>query len=145
MKYDDLLKSGRIRKERISQAEIAAAMKRAERDLRTARKIMAADWDWGFAVAYNAALQASRAYMFSQGYRPASAEGHKNTFAFMRVAMGGNYEDMITYFDRMRNKRNQALYDVAGAITETEAKNLLNKATEFVELIRDRLAGRDKL
>lgn len=145
MKYDDLLKSGRIRKERISQDETAAAMKRAERDLRTARKIMSADWDWGFAVAYNAVLQASRAYMFSQGYRPASAEGHKNTFAFVRVAMGGNYEDMITYFDRMRNKRNQALYDVAGAITETEAKNLLNKATEFVDLIRDRLAGRDKL
>lgn len=143
MKYDELLKSGRIRKERISKAEITQAMERADRDLRTARKIMAEDWDWGFAVAYNAVLQASRAYMFSQGYRPASAEGHKNTFAFMRIAMGKSCEDMITYFDRMRNKRNHAMYDVAGLITETEAKNLFKKAGEFVVLIRARLAGQD--
>jgi uncharacterized protein (UPF0332 family) len=103
---------------------------------------MAGDWDWGFAVAYNAVLQASRAYMFAQGYRPAGAEGHKNTFAFMRLAMGKGYEDLITYFDRMRNKRNQAIYDVAGLITQTEARNLFAKATDFVELIRAKLAGK---
>jgi uncharacterized protein (UPF0332 family) len=141
MNVDSLMKSRRIRKERISPREIAQAMERADRDIRTARKIMAEDWDWGFAVAYNAILQASRAYMFSLGYRPAGAEGHKNTFAFMQAAMGKDYEDMITYFDRMRNKRNQAMYDVAGLITETEAKNLLKKAVEFVALIRGWLAN----
>ena len=67
MKYDRLLKSRRIHKARISQAEIDRALERAARDLKTARKIMAEDWDWGFAVAYNAVLQASRAYMFAQG------------------------------------------------------------------------------
>lgn len=141
MKYEDLLKSRRIRKQRVSQAEIKRALERAGRDLRTARKILAEDWDWGFAVAYNAVLQASRAYMFAQGYRPASAEGHKNTFAFMQIAMGEEYEDLITYFDRMRNKRNQAIYDIAGLITETEARNLLERATQFVELIRGKLSG----
>ena len=139
MRYEDLLKSGRIRREQISRAEVDRALKRAERDLKTARKIMASDWDWGFAVAYNAILQASRAYMFAQGYRPGSAEGHKNTFAFVRVAMGKEYEEMITYFDRMRSKRNQAIYDVAGLITETEARNLFKRATEFVQLVRKTL------
>lgn len=139
MKYDELLKSRGIRKAKISRQEIIRAMQRAERDLKTARKIMPEDWDWGFAVAYNAVLQASRAYMFDQGYRPSSVHGHKNTFAFMRIAMGRDYEDMITYFDRMRNKRNQAIYDVAGLITETEARNLFGKASDFVELIRSRL------
>jgi uncharacterized protein (UPF0332 family) len=142
MKYDDLLKSGRIRKEKITKAEIRQALERAERDLKTARMIMAADWDWGFAVTYNAVLQASRGYMFAEGYRPATAEGHKNTFALMRVAMGKDYEELITYFDRMRNKRNQAIYDVAGLITETEARSLLAKATVFVKLIRGRLVGK---
>jgi uncharacterized protein (UPF0332 family) len=140
MKYDDLLESGRIRKQKVSKAEIRQAIERAERDLKTARMIMAADWDWGFAVAYNAILQASRAYMFAEGYRPAAAEGHKNTFAFMRLAMGKDYEELITYFDRMRNKRNQAIYNVAGLITETEARNLFAKATDFVKLIRNRLS-----
>jgi len=137
--YEDLLNTGRIYKENVSPAEIARALERAERDLKTAGKIMAEDWDWAFAVTYNAVLQASRAYMFSQGYRPASAEGHKNTFAFMTFAMGKDYEDLIAYFDRMRNKRNQAIYDIAGLITETEARNLFNRATEFVALIRSRL------
>jgi len=137
MKFDDLLKTGRIRRQKISQAEIDRAFERAGRDLKTARMVMAGDWDWGFAVAYNAVLQASRAYMFSKGYRPAGAEGHKNTFAFMRLALGKQYDDLITYFDRVRNKRNQAIYDVAGLITETEARNLFQQATDFVKLVRD--------
>jgi uncharacterized protein (UPF0332 family) len=142
MKYEDLLKAGRIRPQPISKAEIRRAIQRAQRDLKTARRIMAEDWDWGFAVAYNAILQASRAYMFAQGYRPAGPEGHKNTFAFMRLAMGKDYEDLITFFDRARNKRNQALYDVAGIITQTEARHLFAKATDFVALMRPKLAGR---
>jgi len=139
MKYDELLKAGRIRKQRISQEEIDRALERAKRDLKTARQVMAGDWDWGFAVAYNAVLQASRAYMFAKGYRPTGAEGHKNTFAFMRLALGKQYDDLITYFDRVRNKRNQAIYDVAGLITETEARNLFKQATDFVKLMRDLL------
>lgn len=135
MKYDELLTSGRIRRQKVSRAEIDRALERARRDLKTARMIMAGDWDWGFAVAYNAVLQASRAYMFAHGYRPAGAEGHKNTFAFMRLAMGKQCDDLITYFDRVRNKRNQAIYDVAGLITETEARHLFAKATAFVKLV----------
>lgn len=137
--YEGLLRAGRIREEKVSQTEIDRALKRAARDLKTAKKIMADDPDWGFAVAYNAVLQASRAYMFSQGYRPASAQGHKNTFAFMVIAMGEDYKDLITYFDRMRKKRKQAVYDISGLITETEAKNLFKKAKDFVALIRERL------
>jgi len=103
---------------------------------------MADDWDWGFAVAYNAVLQASRAYMFAHGYRAAGADMHKNTFAFMIVALGGELEELITYFDRMRSKRNRALYDVAGMISETEARSLLKKAVEYVKLIRAKLKDR---
>jgi uncharacterized protein (UPF0332 family) len=142
MTYEYLLKSDRIRRESISPAEVDAAMKRAERDLKTARRIMAEDWDWGFAVAYNAVLQASRAFMFARGFRPASAEGHKNTFEFMRAAMGRGYGDLIDYFDRMRKKRNQAIYDVAGIISQTEARALFKRAVEFVELIRSKLKER---
>ena len=136
MKYDALLKSGKIKKQQISREEIERALFRAERDLKTARSVMAGDWDWGFAIAYNAVLQASRAFMFVEGYRPTTHEGHKNTFAFMRVAMGQRYEDLITYFDRVRNKRNQAMYDVAGMISEAEAKNLFKMAVDFVALIQ---------
>ena len=89
--------------------------------------------------ASHAVLQASRAYMFTQGFRPASTESHKNTFAFMRLAMGKDYEELMTYFDRMRNKRHQAIYEIAGLITETEARNIMEKAEGFVAMIREEL------
>jgi len=107
--------------------------------LKTARTLIDRDRDWSFAVAYDAVLQASRAYMFAQGFRPASNESHKNTFAFMRLAMSKDYEELMAYFDRMRNKRNQALYEIAGLITETEARNILKKAESFVAMIREEL------
>ena len=137
MSYDELLKSRRIREETISQQEVEQGLQRAERDLKVARAVMATDWDWAFAIAYDAVFQASRAFMFAQGYRPASAESHKNTFAFMRLAMGKDYETLIRYFDRMRVKRHRAIYDVAGLISETEAKSLFAKAEEFVGLVRE--------
>jgi uncharacterized protein (UPF0332 family) len=73
---DDLLRAGRIRQESVSRAEIGQVLKLADRDLKLARKILRDDTDWAFAVAYNAVLQAGRAFMFARGYRPASAEGH---------------------------------------------------------------------
>ena len=135
MAIDDLLRSGRIRRERISPAEVREALTLADRDLRVARKLIGEDLDWGFTVAYSAVLQAGRAFMFAKGYRPATAEGHKNTFAFLAAALGPEQEDLVSYFDRMRNKRNQAVYGMAGRIAETEARNLLAKATEFVRLV----------
>jgi uncharacterized protein (UPF0332 family) len=139
MKYDELLNSRRIRKEKVSRVEVGRALERAERDLQTARTLIERDRDWSFAVAYDAVLQASRAYMFAQGFRPSSSESHKNTFAFMRLAMGKDYEELMAYFDRMRNKRHQAIYETAGLITETEAYNILEKAESFVVLIREEL------
>lgn len=136
MALDDLLRSGRIRRETISPAEVREALKLADRDLRVAQKLIGEEPDWGFTVAYNAVLQASRAFMFAKGYRPASAEGHKNTFAFLAAALGPEQADLVSYFDRMRNKRNQAVYGIAGRIAETEARNLLAKAVEFVRLVK---------
>ncbi len=137
--FDKLIESRRIYEERISTDEVRRALERAERDLRTAKMIMAEDHDWGFAVAYNAVLQSSRAYMFAQGYRPASREGHKNTLDFMRLALGKRHEQVIGYFDRMRKKRNQVIYDIAGLISETEAENLLSRAEDFVRMIQKKL------
>ena len=136
MAIDDLLRTGRIRREAVSAAEVRQALTLAERDLRVARKLMGEEFDWGFTVAYNAVLQAARALMFAKGYRPASAEGHKNTFAFLAAVLGPEHADLVSYFDRMRNKRNQAVYGMAGRIADTDARNLLRKAADFLRLVK---------
>ena len=39
----------------------------------------------------------------------------------------------------MRTKRNQAIYDVAGLITEKEARSILKNAARFVETVKIQL------
>ena len=137
--FDDLLSRRRIHPHRATPDEIKQLLGLADRDIRMARKVMAEDWDWAFSIAYNAVLQAARAYMYSQGFRPASDQGHRNAFAFMREALGDEFASLVGYFDRMRTKRNQAIYDVAGLITHEEARAIFEKAIEFVDLVKARV------
>jgi uncharacterized protein (UPF0332 family) len=139
MPFDALLRQRKIFPHRATSDEIARLLALAQRDIRTARRVMPEDWDWAFSIAYNAVLQAARAYMYAQGFRPAAEQGHKNTFAFMRIALGDDFASLVGYFDRMRTKRNQAIYDVAGSITEAEARAIFGKAVEFVGIVRARL------
>ena len=139
MTIDDLLASRQIHKVTVSKASVLAALERAERDLDTAEKMLDIDYDWAFSISYNAVLQASRAAMFAQGYRPASHESHKNTFAFMLATVEETQKPLIGFFDRMRVKRHRVTYEAAGTATETEARTLLTKATEYVNWVRQQL------
>ncbi len=141
MQIDDLLQKRKIYPHRATQEEVDRVLQLADRDLRMARYTMAEDWDWAFSIAYNAVLQASRAFMYSKGFRPASSQGHKNTFAFMRAEFGSEFTSLVGYFDRMRTKRNQVIYDVAGLITESEARSILKNAVEYVDAVKVRLVG----
>ncbi|MGB9834193.1 MAG: HEPN domain-containing protein [bacterium] len=78
MTIEDLVKEGKIRHFQATEAEIKRSLEIAHRDLAQAQKLFQEkSLDWCFVVAYNAVLQTSRAYMFSQGYRPREKDGHK--------------------------------------------------------------------
>jgi len=139
MTIDDLFVGRRIYRESIPKEDVAAALERAERDLNTAEKMLDVDIDWAFSISYNAVLQASRAVMFAQGYRPASYESHKNTFAFMLATVEETQKPLISFFDRMRVKRHQAIYEAAGTVTETETHSLFAKAKEYIAWVRQQL------
>lgn len=136
MSIEDLLKKRKIFRHRASREEVRRLLELADRDIRMAKLTMAEDWDWAFSIAYNAVLQSARAFMYSNGFRPAAEQGHKNTFSFLRAALGEDLASTVGYFDRMRKKRNQAIYDVAGLITEKEAKAILKHAVKFVDEIK---------
>ena len=95
--------------------------------------------DWAFSIAHNAALQASRAFMFAHGYRPASNEGHKNTFMFVAIVVDDEHRRLIHYFDHVRVQRHRVVYDVVGMVTQTETQNLLAKAKEYVKWVQRQL------
>ena len=139
MTIDDLLAERRIYQESVSREDVAATLERAKRDLVTAEKMLCIDSDWAFSISYSAVLQASRAVMFAQGYRPASHESHKNTFAFMLATAEEAQKPLIGFFDRMRVKRHQAVYEATAAVTETEARTLFAKAKEYVAWVCQQL------
>ncbi|MFY9800867.1 MAG: HEPN domain-containing protein [Methanoregula sp.] len=129
---DDLKRQGLIKTVPVDKKKIQDARDLALRDIITARTILGSDLDWAYTIAYNAILQAGRALMFSQGYRPDGANQHVSVVKFVELYLDKN--DSII-FDRMRRKRNSSVYDTAGSITESEAKFALVVAEDLVDKI----------
>lgn len=69
MSIESLVREGSVHPFRATQKEIDKVMDIAKRDLAEAEKIQGTSLDWTFSIAYNAVLQACRAYMFHMGYR----------------------------------------------------------------------------
>jgi len=132
---DNLKREGRIRRLPVNKKEIIDAFNLAKRDLDTARKIYAEDFDWAFAIAYNSMLQASRAFMFSEGWRPSGETQHVTVIKFVESVLGEKIKDKIIVLDRMRRKRHIAVYDEAGIVSEYEAEFAVKNAEEFLQEI----------
>lgn len=129
---EDLQRQGLIKTVPVDKKKIHDARDLALRDISTARTILGSDLDWAYTIAYNAILQAGRALMFSQGYRPEGANQHVSVVKFVELYLDKN--DSII-FDRMRRKRNSSVYDTAGSITESEAKFAVQQAEDLVKKI----------
>ncbi|MGA2670511.1 MAG: HEPN domain-containing protein [Dehalococcoidia bacterium] len=139
MSIEELIEKGSIHPFEATRGEIKKAMGIARRDLTLAERLLGENFDWCFAIAYNAVLQACRAYMFHSGYRPASTEAHKATFEFMEIVVEEPLKKSISYFDRARTKRHRTLYNDVGLISEKEATELLRRAKEFLSYIESKL------
>ncbi len=78
--------------------------------------------------------------MFSKGYRPSGGEGQYITAVrFAEIALGEQFGKDVYIFDKMRSKRHRLIYDVAGLVSEQEAKQIFNFAQKFVKIINDHL------
>jgi uncharacterized protein (UPF0332 family) len=115
------------------------ALKLAERDLRTAKDVFAnSDYDWSFSIAYNAMLQAGRALMFSQGFRPKGEHKHISVIEFIRKKYKGEFAEQILFmFNKIRKKRHIAVYEQADIISRDEAASAMNVAEEFARRVKE--------
>jgi len=133
--YSELVKDNRIKAGRFSRKQVKDCLDLAMRDIGTARKIVGDDSDWGYNIAYNAMLQAARALMFSKGYRPIGEGQHATTIQFSRIVLGDDFTSILEFMDRMRRKRNRAVYDMAGLVSSKEATEAIKTAENFVYAI----------
>ena len=92
--------------------------------------------DRRFATAYNAALQAANMAIACAGYRVTAKTGHhKMTFYSANLALGTGADKYADYFETCRRKRNVIDYTRSHVATETEATEIVEKATEFCEFV----------
>jgi uncharacterized protein (UPF0332 family) len=133
---DELERAGYIKKLPADKKKVVDALNIAKRDVRVARSMLGENNDWAFSIAYNALLQALRALMFSKGYRPSGRNQHLSVVRFAELYLS---KDEVIILDRMRRKRHISLYDTAGAISEREATNAVERAEKLVPEIEQML------
>ena len=142
MDYKELLAKNLIKPFKAKDQQIKKQMELASRDLKVAKAVIGVNNDWTYNIAYNAILQAVRALMYAEGFRPTGEGQHKTAIIFAELALGEKREDEVHFFDKMRIKRNMAVYDTAGLVSEDEAKQSLVFAKKFVGRIEEVLKER---
>jgi uncharacterized protein (UPF0332 family) len=97
--------------------------------------------DWAYTIAYNSVLQASRALMMHDGFRPRGGEQHATVVEYIEERLGGSFGKQVHLFDQMRRKRHRVVYEVAGFISKTEAEQAINFAQSFIDQITEIIFG----
>lgn len=110
MNLENFLKERAIEPAKVTDGEIAEHLRVADHDIGVAQSVAGLDLDWAFTIAYNGILQSALAFMYLKGYRPRGEAKHYNTFRFLKAALPGEFQKEITRLQKLRKKRNQAVY-----------------------------------
>jgi hypothetical protein len=133
----------KLRPHTIDWAQIERFLTSADKKLASAHRILAFDEEACLQLAYEAMLKASLGFMFSHGFRARSQPGHHIAIIdFVRSRMGKKHAGLLVVFDRLRRKRNLALYDDAGFVSRHDAEQALESAGEYLDVIRADVAAR---
>jgi uncharacterized protein (UPF0332 family) len=133
----------KLKPHRVDWAQIERFLQSAERKLASAHKILAFDEEACLQQAYEAMLKASLGFMFSHGFRARSQPGHHIAIIeFVRARIHKKHAGLITVFDRLRRKRNLALYDDTGFVSHHDAEQALETARDYLGVIRTDIATR---
>lgn len=127
--------------EKISYDEtlIENALEIADRDLKTAQALLIEhNFDWAFSIAYNAMLQAGRALMFLDGFRPKGDSKHVSVINFVKKRYKEEFShEILAMFDKLRKMRHLAVYEAVNTIGENEAQNAVKVAQEFIRRVKE--------
>jgi uncharacterized protein (UPF0332 family) len=133
----------KLRPQTVDWAQIERFLTSADKKLASARKILAFDEEACLQQAYEAMLKASLGFMLSHGLRARSQPGHHIVIIdFVRSRVDKKHTGLLTVFDRLRRKRNLALYDDTGFVSHHDAEQALRSAGDYLNVIRADIAAR---
>ena len=133
----------KLKPQQVDWAQIDRFLASADKKLASARKIIAFDEEAFLQQVYEAMLKASVRFMFSHGFRARSQPGHHIAIIeFARGHFDKNNAGLLTVFDRLRRKRNMALYDDTGFVSHRDAEQALEAARDYLAIIRADITAR---
>ncbi len=133
----------KLKTHKVDWTQIGRFLASAEKKLASAHKILVFDEEASLQQAYEAMLKASLGLMFSYGFRARSQPGHHIAIIdFVRARIDEKHAGLLTVFDRLRRKRNMALYEDTGFISHHDAQHALETAREYLVIIRTNIAAR---
>ena len=141
MSLQEFLDSGRLKRHKASADEIRKLFDVVLRDLTDAEVHGLSD-DRSFTIAYNAALQAGRAYIAAEGYRTAGQGHHHTVFQALRRLLDKEHHHLLDYLDDCRSKRNLAEYLGTEVTSGQEVADLIREARNFSKLLHDLICNR---
>ncbi len=127
--------NGWLRPHTTSQEEIKNLLGMVDRNLRDASENISADWK--FSIAYNAALTLCSVLLYSEGYRAARESHHYRVVQSLELTLGGGYRADMEYLEACRRKRNIIEYEVPGAVTEENARELIDFVVNLKTIVID--------
>lgn len=127
--------NGWLRAHKTSPKEIQDLLGIVKRDLADSGGKISADWRFG--IAYNAALKLCAILLSASGFRPEKSLQHYRTIAALPLILGDQYKDDATYLETCRIKRNTVEYDMAGAATDQNAKELVEFAQQLQGVVME--------
>src|ERR1035438_8350571 len=133
----------KLKPQTVDWGQIERFLTSAEKKLTSARKILAFDEEACLQQAYEAMLKASLGFMFSHGFRARSQPGHHIAIIdFVRARIDKKHAGLLIVFDRLRRKRNMALYEDTGFVSHHDVQHALETAREYLGIIRANIAAR---
>jgi 1,2-phenylacetyl-CoA epoxidase PaaB subunit len=133
----------KLKPQKVDWPQIERFLQSAEKKLASANKILAFDEEASLQQAYEAMLKASLGFMFSHAFRARSQPGHHIAIIeFVRARIDKKHAGLITVFDRLRRKRNLALYDDTGFVSHQDAEQALETARDYIHVIRADITAR---
>lgn len=129
MSLQDWVQNSWLVQHETSANEIGNLLALADRDL-AACQVKGLPADWRFAIAYSAGLQAATAALAAAGFRATRESHHFRIIQSLEftTAPGPRF---IATFDGFRKKRNVSSYDAAGTVSDKEADEMLQVATNI--------------
>jgi hypothetical protein len=127
--------NGWLKAQKTSPQEIRNLFSIVERDLKDSRGEISADWRLG--IAYNAALKLGTILLRAEGYRPDRSSQHYRVIQAIPMILGDKYRNESEYLDACRIKRNTVEYDMAGAVTFSDAVELVEFVENFQSVVQE--------